>query len=366
MQLPDNIDASAHFERRIEPVRLGLVGFGKLAEDYYLPAFRRHVGLNVVAVADPLDHRRQKARSAFSLVKTYASHVEMLAGDELDGVLFATPPSMHCQSWMDVDQTGLPVFIEKPLLIPGQLSKIPPLPSLRAPVMVNFNRRRWPAYQQVAAIVRRGSIGRIESAHFRFTVNVRPWLSVTTHRLQPSEGGMLYDLGSQLLDLVGFILDDEPVRIRASEQQDLPDNSVMHLELEMSRGLCVHASLGYSQSNHERVLIRGENATVWIPDPNMAIHLRQTGRPLTSVSGHISDYMTLLYRAIRRQRSMLRHTIELSLIAFARAIRGREPFAPGIEEGLRNALWLEAARRSIATGASIDVNTIKHGVQCLA
>ncbi len=44
-----------------DPLRIGLAGFGRLARDFYLPAFRFLSGARLVAVADPLRESRSAA-----------------------------------------------------------------------------------------------------------------------------------------------------------------------------------------------------------------------------------------------------------------------------------------------------------------
>jgi predicted dehydrogenase len=47
------------------PLRLGIIGFGRLAQNYYVPAFRRLSQGQVVAIADPLPVRQAAARAWF-------------------------------------------------------------------------------------------------------------------------------------------------------------------------------------------------------------------------------------------------------------------------------------------------------------
>ena len=45
-------------------LRIGLVGFGRLARDYYLPAFRTLDGCRLVGIADPLPASRAAASAS--------------------------------------------------------------------------------------------------------------------------------------------------------------------------------------------------------------------------------------------------------------------------------------------------------------
>ena len=341
-------------------LRLGVVGFGKLVQNYYVPAFHRLKDVRVIAVADPLAVRREKAKSTIPLVKTYSSHTELLLHEPLAGILVASPPSTHLQIWNDLSKHGIPVFIEKPFVLPGQLRQVVTTRPERSPLMVNFNRRLWPMYQRLRELVQSGRIGDIEGAEFRLHVNIRPWISVTEHRLWPSEGGALYDLGSQVLDLIYFVFDKEPIRI----QTECPSANQITLAVELPDGLTVRAHVGYDHHNRESIFLRGSKGGIRIHNPNMTIHLLKKDQSAATLPS-VEDWMMLGYRALRRERSMLRYTIQASLSSFIEAIRARKRFTPGFEDAIRNALWLETAHQSLQTGKPVLVHDIKEQSACL-
>ena len=105
-------------------LRLGLIGFGKLARDYYLPALHGLPGARVVGVADPLPASHSVARQRLPGVALFSGHRAMLDGVGLDAVLIASPPSTHLQVWSEATARGLAVFVDKPLLLSGQLDNL--------------------------------------------------------------------------------------------------------------------------------------------------------------------------------------------------------------------------------------------------
>lgn len=90
------------------PIRLGLVGLGKIARDQHLPAITANSGFELVAVADPV-HRIDGVRG-------YAGLDEMLAGEagRLDAVALCTPPSVRVPLARQAIAAGLDVLLEKP------------------------------------------------------------------------------------------------------------------------------------------------------------------------------------------------------------------------------------------------------------
>jgi predicted dehydrogenase len=73
-------------------LQLGLVGFGRLAQQYYLPAIRALNGVSLAVVVDPLEASREAARAACPRITTLADPGTLLARG-LDGLIVASPPS---------------------------------------------------------------------------------------------------------------------------------------------------------------------------------------------------------------------------------------------------------------------------------
>ncbi|MCW1987114.1 UNVERIFIED_ORG: D-galactose 1-dehydrogenase/L-arabinose 1- dehydrogenase [Sphingomonas sp. R1F5B] len=90
------------------PIRLGLVGLGKIACDQHLPAIASNSRFDLVAVADPV-HRLDGVRG-------YAGLAEMLAGEagKLDAVALCTPPAVRVPLARAAIAAGLDVLLEKP------------------------------------------------------------------------------------------------------------------------------------------------------------------------------------------------------------------------------------------------------------
>ena len=78
-----------------EPVRLGVIGCGRVTERLYLPAFGRLSNARVVAVADRSQERRDFVSSRLRGCRAYASAEALLDQALVEGVIIATPPETH-------------------------------------------------------------------------------------------------------------------------------------------------------------------------------------------------------------------------------------------------------------------------------
>ena len=95
------------------PLRLGLVGCGRLAELGYAPASRAASGVEIVAVADPDRERRGIVASKLG-GSGHARLGEMLASTPLDGIIVCTPPELHEEAATTAAEWGLTALVEKP------------------------------------------------------------------------------------------------------------------------------------------------------------------------------------------------------------------------------------------------------------
>jgi D-galactose 1-dehydrogenase len=90
-----------------DPLKLGLVGFGKIARDQHLPAIAGCEGAELVAVAS----RHARADG----LANYTSLEDMLAAEpELDAIVMCQPPQVRYDAARTALMAGKHVFLEKP------------------------------------------------------------------------------------------------------------------------------------------------------------------------------------------------------------------------------------------------------------
>ncbi len=316
---------------------MGLIGFGKLAREFYVPVLRRHRAVRVVSVADPLAASRQAAVRAFPEAQI-ASAVDEVFAAAPDGLLIASPPASHLALWNRAADAGVRVFLEKPFVLPGELARTKPDPA--SLLTVNLNRRFWPPYRRLAEWQRAGRIGALRRARFRLHVPVEPWCRVTAHRLDPREGGVLADLGSQMADLAHFVLGDLTGALRGELGQDRAA-----VEVERADGASIGIEVAYAGRALESIELEGSEGTLQIQNPNLAIHHGKNGGPGAPLR-LLRDAIALAPRALQRSRTMTRFTIAASLGAF---LRGESPpERVGYPEAAVHVAFLERVAAALA------------------
>lgn len=341
---------------RLPRAKSAIVGFGRLARRYYVPALCKLPTVEIVAIADPLPASRNAAASAFPRARIYDDYHDLFAREHLDAILVASPPSTHLDIWNNAAHCRVPAFVEKPFVLPGELEHVASPPEAHRLLMPNLNRRFWPAYQNLRELCASARIGTLERADFTLLVNIQPWNSVTTHRLSPGEGGALYDLASSQLDLIEYVFQEKIVSLRAQTDTIVWPDDHVRVSVQLERGLRVSCEVGYAPRNCEKVAIVGSKASIRIDNPNARVHVESAGSRKTPVADWLGDTLAFGLKALRPEHPMLRYTIAAALAEFFDALLSQRSFSPNLDDAIWNASCLEAAVRSIRENKFIEVS----------
>src|ERR1700756_5726014 len=102
-----------------KPVRVGVVGLGRLGKRHAENLAYRVPGATLAAACSPLPDELAWARDALPESpyepRLYADYADLLADPHVDAVWLVTPSSLHAQQIVDALQAGKHVFCEKPL-----------------------------------------------------------------------------------------------------------------------------------------------------------------------------------------------------------------------------------------------------------
>lgn len=211
--------------RRPRPLRGAIVGFGNVAVEGHLPAWRQHRGFTIVAVCDADEARLTLAAELLPTAKRYASVEELLKNERLDFIDVATPPASHATIVLEALAKHVHVLCEKPLTLRSdECSRIRSAASgARAVVFTTHNWKYAPIFRTAKRTLRRGDVGAV--THVRLeTVRTTPPSDAGnggTWRLDPAlaGGGILVDHGWHAFYLARHLVDAEPVAISARTSQ---------------------------------------------------------------------------------------------------------------------------------------------------
>ncbi len=195
-------------------MRLGFVGLGWIGT-MRLEAVSTAAGLaEVAALCEPAPQRLEEVALAHPEAATFSDFNEMLAADlRLDGVVIATPNSLHAPQALAALDRGLAVFCQKPLALNAREAREMVEAARKAGRLlgVDYSYRYTEGAQALRRAIEAGELGRVFSVDTVFHNAYgpdKPWCF--DPRL--SGGGALMDLGVHLIDLALWLLGDPEVK----------------------------------------------------------------------------------------------------------------------------------------------------------
>lgn len=97
-----------------DPVRYGVLGLGRAGWNIHVHNLRNRPDAKIVAVADPMEERRQQATSELG-AKAYKTLAQMLKDPNVEVVVVATPSFSHGPDSKKALKAGKHVVVEKPM-----------------------------------------------------------------------------------------------------------------------------------------------------------------------------------------------------------------------------------------------------------
>ncbi|MFI6960319.1 Gfo/Idh/MocA family oxidoreductase [Streptomyces sp. NPDC050255] len=186
------------------PLRVGLVGYGLAGSVFHAPLIAATEGLVLDTVVTSNEERREQARAEFPEVRFAGSPDELWArADELDLIVIASPNKTHVPLATAALKAGLPVVVDKPVAgTAAEARELAALAEERGLLLSVFQNRRWDNdFLTLRSLVTNGELGEVQRFESRFE-RWRPqpkggWRESG----DPQEiGGLLYDLGSHVVD----------------------------------------------------------------------------------------------------------------------------------------------------------------------
>lgn len=322
-------------------VRLGLVGLG-----WWGGVLADAVNRSDHAELSTCFARTPETLNAFA--KKYECRASpslhaLLEDDHVDGVLFATPHSLHREHIELAAAAGVHTFVEKPFTLTSEEGRaaIAAAESAGIHLMVGHQRRRQTANRELRAMVDSGEIGTPIHAEATFMVAKGypdTWRSNAT---ETPLGGMTA-LGVHCLDTFHYLLGPTR-RVSAFSNPVITDQPLHHatgLLLEFDSGAVATLSTSHFAPAANRTAIYGSAGAAFNEDDGARLFLQKREDP------------TRYQIAVDKNNEIVEQINE-----FALTIRGRATIETGGAEGLAVVNVLEAAIASAASGQATAVAT---------
>lgn len=329
----------------MEPIRTGIIGFGRMAQNHHLTSMRECELYDVVSVCDITESRRQVAAEE-GLEAT--DSLEAFLDSDLELVLITTHSSAHHEAALMVAAAKKHMLIEKPLSVrgPEAAEMVAAAKDNGVTLSVYHNRHFDGDYRLVKAAVRDGLLGDILSVENR-TMGARPAVGfgVPDYNQEwritaAAGGGTMLDFGphwtEQVLDLMeGHTVVSVFADVRHIKWGDADDLFDITMVFDNgARARAGKADVSFLNLPYKWVVLGAE----------ASLSCESGGSEHVTIYG--PDY------EMKRTKSVEAPSLHVNL---AEHLREGKQLIITADHALRVMQVLEAARQSGASGKSIDV-----------
>jgi predicted dehydrogenase len=202
-------------------MRFGFAGLGWAARAFHLPALSQVPGAEVVGGADQsLEQRSSWQREAKT--PAYGSLEELVAAQDPDVIVVATPPDSHTALCLQALEAGAHVICEKPFVptIEDADRVLAAAQEAGRSVAVNHEFREKPIFKAMADRIDSPEAGRLVFCQIWQLMDVAPWDEPVAWRAaMPNR--TLFEGGVHLVDLLLFVFKDRPQAVYARHSSGL-------------------------------------------------------------------------------------------------------------------------------------------------
>jgi len=353
-----------HEPEQSERVRVALLGCGRIARLFHLPALLAHPRVELVAVAEPDASAAEAARGALQghdtrVVSDWTALVDDPAG--LDAVVIALPTPLHVPVATAAFQAGLAAYVEKPLAADtaGAEQVVEAGRASGRTGMTGFNRRFASPYRQLQSALQEQQAGRVVAVTASLCSAPRAvpaWKSA-----RATGGGALLDLAVHQIDLVRWLI-GEVASVSAELRSVGAQDDTVLLQLRTTEGVPVQLLASANARQSDRFEVVGDLATLLVDRytlPGVAAAPSTAGSSQAARAGQGLAALRAVPGALRTVAAPAPdESFAAALGAFVEAVAAGQPRpsqGAGFVDGAAAIRVVEAAERSALDGRRVTV-----------
>lgn len=319
---------------------VGAGGWGKnLIRNYYqIPA-------STLKMVCDLDTKKlQQMQSLYPGVGTSSNFDDVLADQEIEGVVIATTGETHFDLCMRALDAGKDVYVEKPFTLRASEAEqlVVKADQLGRIVMVGHLLEYHPVVNRIKEMINAGELGEI---HYMYSQR----LNLGTVR---EDENALWNFAPHDISVILYLLDKEAVDVAARGQSYLREGieDVVFLSINFSDGSSGHVHVSWLDPHKVRkTTIVGSKKMVVFDDMETSEKLRvyDKGAKLSEDYDTFAEYMGLRFGDVTIPHIAVGEPLKIECMHFLKCIQTRQqPLSDG-RDGLRVIRVLEAAQQSL-------------------
>ena len=180
-------------------INVGLIGFGVSGEYFHAPFITTLPGWSLKSV---VSSRGEKILQRYPHVRILNNSAELMTDPEIDVVIITTPNITHFPLAREALLANKHVVVEKPFVLNlAEGKELSLLANAQRKILTVYQNRRWDnSFLTLKKLMRNNILGPLLEVEIHFD-RYRPFIHLEKWREHDLPGsGLLYDLGSHLLD----------------------------------------------------------------------------------------------------------------------------------------------------------------------
>ena len=340
-----------------KPVRVALLGCGRVAQRVHAPILARLPGAVLDSVADPSADAKVIASRLNPGVRLFDSVNELLDTGGFDAACVCLPTHLHAEYAVRVLKLGVPLYLEKPLATSETEAAqiLSAWQDQRLTAMVGFNYRFHPLHARIRNVLDSGRIGRLTAVRTLFSTPPRTlphW-----KRSRTSGGGVLLDLFSHHADLVLHHTGQRAISASATTRSVSSEDDNAHVTWTLESGLNVQSTVSMTGAEMDRIEFIGENGSVLADRLRGSLTLTPRSHSATTPE-MLTRSFGLAWNQLVAFRPRLDPSFVGALSAFVHAARTGQGQAPDLLDGWRSlAVVLSAIESAANESRSITIHS---------
>jgi predicted dehydrogenase len=329
-----------------KPLRLGVIGCGRVFERYHLPAIQRASNVVLTAACESDLPRLDWLGRRIPGLGLFDSPEALFTG-QVDAVLVSTPPITHAAITVGALERGLHVLVEKPMALSVEDGRrmVDAARQTKRHLQVGFNRRFRKPYRQIHQFLSGLGIP-VTGGRFELCFPTASWQARTKFLGNDQLGGGAFDdVLSHQADLIGWLV-GTPDEVRATREQ--ADTLLAELRVG-ERSITCLATHGNYREYLELFLADGRA----LQATGSAIHQSNRGAsrwwPKAAL---VNDRVSLVMNRLRRRQNVTEVSFDRQLADFVARVAGSAGEGATGQTGLQAVRVVAACRVSAEAAGS--------------
>ena len=347
---------------KLDAVRLGVIGCGRIAQVAHFPALDKADGIEVVVVCDQSEQVARAVAARYGIGAYVTEAAEVLENPQVEAVLIAVPDRFHRELAEAALRAGKHVLVEKPLA--STVEEARQLVGVQAEtgltLQVGSMKRHDPGLSFACDFVAAGRLGEVRSFHAWYRIGtIRPGVEATLfprtfadERVRQVEAGFKADRaryllathGAHIFDTIRYLLGDDDIRSVTVAHRDFGRDQTWNILVTLVSGAIgtIGIVVDVPGDGAEGIEVFGSEGQLRV-DTHFPFFRRASdvwafnakeGSATVPVFADTDPY-------------------ERQAEAFARAVRGAVVAKPDARDGLAAVRLIAAVGESAATGAEV-------------